>query len=121
MNPLINVDTFVLIACFIYPWELFPPHIPIADKMKDRDHITALMHIATNCAKSNEALCLLTLRTLREYIETPYLGEIECGSEEDMARRVCPYFHTFLSVQSTPVISKYKGPVYSFDITVFSL
>ena len=26
-----------------------------------------------------------------------------------------------LYIQSTPVISKSKGPVYSFDITVFSL
>ena len=88
MNPLIDVDTFVLIACLIYPGELFPPHIQITDKMKSNKHISALMHIATNCAKSNEPLCLLTLRTLREYIETPYLGELEWESEEDRARKV---------------------------------
>ena len=30
-------------------------------------------------------------------------------------------FESFICIQSTPVISKSKGPVYSFDITVFSL
>ena len=88
MSPLIDVDTFVLIACLIYPGELFPSHLPISDNMKGRKHISALMHIATNCAYSNEALCLLTLRTLREYIETPYLGESECECEEDRVKKV---------------------------------
>ena len=89
MGPLIDVDTFVLIACLIHPEELFPSHLPITWKMRKREHITALMDIAEHCAKSNETLCLLTLRTLREYIETPYLGEKEDDIRDEATSVSC--------------------------------
>lgn len=56
--------------------------------MKNKQHISALMDIAENCAKSNEYLCLLTLKTLREYIETPYLGFSEYDNAEEMLSKV---------------------------------
>eukprot|EP00800_Vazella_pourtalesii_P015780 TRINITY_DN4342_c0_g1_i5.p1 TRINITY_DN4342_c0_g1~~TRINITY_DN4342_c0_g1_i5.p1 ORF type:complete len:1829 (-),score=335.50 TRINITY_DN4342_c0_g1_i5:43-5529(-) len=84
MSPLIDVDTFVLISCLLHPTYLFPSHIPISETMKNKQHISALMDIAENCAKSNEYLCLLTLKTLREYIETPYLGFSEYDNAEEM-------------------------------------
>ncbi|KAI6654157.1 Inositol 1,4,5-trisphosphate receptor 1 isoform [Oopsacas minuta] len=87
LSPLIDVDTFVLIACLIHPADLFPPDLPITETMKNRQHINALMDIAENCAKSNEYLCLSTLKTLREYIETPYLGICEFDSEEEMNKK----------------------------------
>ena len=88
LSPLIDVDTFVLIACLIHSADLFPSHIPISEVMRNKQHISALMDIAENCAKSNEYLCLLTLKTLREYIETPYLGFSEYDNAEDMLKKV---------------------------------